>query len=53
MACLYADGNIPAEKETVCFYSFLAILNLGRCPCLEVRLSEQKYVYFSLTPQTV
>lgn len=40
MLCLYADGNISAEKETVCFNSFLAMLNSNRCPGLEVRLAE-------------
>lgn len=32
MVCLYADGNIPTEKRTVCFNSFFAVLNSGRYP---------------------
>lgn len=40
MACFYADRNIPAEKETVCFNSFLIILDPGRCPGFKVKLSE-------------
>lgn len=32
MVRLYADGNIPAEKQIACFNPFFAVLNSGRYP---------------------
>lgn len=42
MACFYADKNIPAEKETGCFHSFLVefLVDSGRCAGFKVKLSE-------------
>lgn len=40
IVCLYTFGNIPREKEIVCFNSFLALLNSGRWPAVETRLSK-------------